>query len=82
MVLILIWGGVLRVGLLIGRFPHGSMFEEVIVASLLFEQLSKVVLAVEDSIESSIGRWGEGTTPMRAPEAAFMIGLSFYSHLP
>lgn len=59
----------------------GSGLDEMIVASLLFEQLGKVGFTVEDAIQSSIGWWSNGTAPMRTLEAGFVVGFSLYSHL-
>ena len=62
-------------------FLHWSSLVESAVAASLPEQLSKVRLAVEDSIKSGIG-WGcEEATPMRTPEAWFMVKFSLHRHL-
>jgi len=53
----------------------------MIVASLLLEQLCKVVLAVEDAIERGIGWWRKGAPSMRALETGLVVWLSLHSYL-
>jgi len=66
----------LRLGLCFCRFRRRngvllvcSSLQDVLVVSFLHEELSKMVLAVEDSIKRSIGTMGKRAAAMGAPEA-------------
>jgi len=49
----------------------------VAVAPLLHEQLREVDLAVQDAIERGVGGTGQDAAPVRALEAALVVGLAF-----
>jgi hypothetical protein len=55
--------------------------DEVVVAALLLEQLREMDLAVEDPVERGVGGRGEDAAPVRAFEAALVVGFAFQSHL-
>lgn len=58
----------------------GSL-EDMVVVAFLHEETGEVVLAVEDSIESSVGRVSQGTTSVGAPEAGLVVTFSLHCHL-
>jgi hypothetical protein len=55
--------------------------DEVVVAALLLEQLREMDLAVEDAVERGVGGGGQDAAPVRALEAALVVGLAFQRHL-
>lgn len=62
-------------------FLHWSCLGEIVIATLLLEQLGEVGLAVKKSIKCSIGWWGEEASPMCTPKAWFVVKLTFHSQL-
>lgn len=64
-----VWHGILGRALLL----------HVVVAPLLHEQLCEVDLAVQDAVERGVGGGGQDAAPVRALEAALVVGLAFQS---
>lgn len=60
---------------------HGGRLDEVVIASLLLEELCEVGLAVQNAIQSGVGWWSQEAAPMGAPEARLMIRCSLHSQL-
>lgn len=60
---------------LLGR----ALLLHVAVAPLLHEQLREVDLAVQDAVEGGVGGGGQDAAPVRALEAALVVGLAFQS---
>lgn len=58
-----------------------SCLEDVVVVSFHHEELSKMVLAVEVSIKSSIGRMCQMAPTMSTPKACLVVTVSFQCHL-
>ena len=54
-----------------------ALLLHVAVAPLLHEQLRKVDLAVQDAVERGVGGAGQDAAPVRALEAALVVGLAF-----
>ena len=54
-----------------------ALLLHVAVAPLLHEQLREVDLAVQDAIERGVGGTGQDAAPVRALEAALVVGLAF-----
>ena len=54
-----------------------ALLLHVAVAPLLHEQLREVDLAVQDAVERGVGGTGQDAAPVRALEAALVVGLAF-----
>jgi hypothetical protein len=61
------------------RILGRALLHHVAVAPLLHEQLREVDLAVQNAVERGVGGGGEDAAPVRALEAALVVGLAFQS---